>query len=621
MTRDDAQAAVPAAFDELAELARICADRCGRPPRVLHIGNIANNAYNNAKLLNAAGFDCDVICYDYYHIMGCPEWEDADFDGDAGDHFHPDWASLDLRGFERPRWFAQGPLKLTIAYLVARRSERAELAEELWHTLSCLNGTGVAAPGDFRVWWIGVRLFLWRYLVEALNPVTVERKLDQARAAVVSAYVRLLGRFAAKSEQRVPERRRPPAGGLFGVLQFVVGARGVGRYTAGVKAARGGGSGLNLGVAGAFWLVKRVHWAVITTARTVLRRLRLVASIRADHELYERLAPQFASDFPERRDQLSANDTLPLSLVLPYWKELLRHYDLVIGYSTDPIIPYAAGKPYFALEHGTLREIPFKPDRQGRLTALAYRHAEHVFVTNYDCLPNARLLAGERHSFINHPYDEDHGLRIGGVDLLRGELRRELDAERLIFYPTRHDWVQGTGYADKANDLFLRAVARLREQGLRIGLVCCKWGRNVSQSQALIASLGCAGAVRWVEPMGIIRFERTARACDVVADQFLLGAFGGVTFKALAVGVPVCTYIEGRLLEGLFGELPPVINCRTEEDIVRELGGALADGARLADLGARARAWTRAHHSGRATITTQVREFHRLLSKTTERRA
>lgn len=59
----------------------------GRPPRILHIGNIANNAYNNVKLLNKAGLDCDVICYDYYHIMGCPEWEDADFDGDVKNQF------------------------------------------------------------------------------------------------------------------------------------------------------------------------------------------------------------------------------------------------------------------------------------------------------------------------------------------------------------------------------------------------------------------------------------------------------------------------------------------------------------------------------------------------------
>ena len=61
--------------------------RHGRKPRVLHIGNIANNAYVNAKILNKAGLDCDVMCYDYYHIMGCPEWEDADIEGEIKDQF------------------------------------------------------------------------------------------------------------------------------------------------------------------------------------------------------------------------------------------------------------------------------------------------------------------------------------------------------------------------------------------------------------------------------------------------------------------------------------------------------------------------------------------------------
>ena len=93
----------------------------GRPPRVLHVGNIANNAYNNAKLLREAGLDCDVLCHDYYHIMGCPEWEDADFDGPVGDHFRPQWKDLDLHGYRRPAWFAQGPLWSSLRYLIARR--------------------------------------------------------------------------------------------------------------------------------------------------------------------------------------------------------------------------------------------------------------------------------------------------------------------------------------------------------------------------------------------------------------------------------------------------------------------------------------------------------------------
>jgi glycosyltransferase involved in cell wall biosynthesis len=48
--------------------------------RVLHVGNIANNAYLNAKLLRRAGVEADALC-DEWHIFCQPEWEDADFDG------------------------------------------------------------------------------------------------------------------------------------------------------------------------------------------------------------------------------------------------------------------------------------------------------------------------------------------------------------------------------------------------------------------------------------------------------------------------------------------------------------------------------------------------------------
>ncbi|OHB69190.1 MAG: hypothetical protein A2V70_02125 [Planctomycetes bacterium RBG_13_63_9] len=129
MTRD-----IPVADDLKAWLAAFEAKH-GHPPRVLHIGNIANNAYINAKLLNAAGVDCDVLCYDYYHIMGCPEWEDADFDGEFKNQFVPDWGAVDLNGFERPRWFAQGPLKCCIRYLVAKRQGKRLKAWFFWQVM------------------------------------------------------------------------------------------------------------------------------------------------------------------------------------------------------------------------------------------------------------------------------------------------------------------------------------------------------------------------------------------------------------------------------------------------------------------------------------------------------
>ena len=115
-------------------------NKYGRAPRILHIGNIANNAYNNVKLLNEVGFDCDVICYDYYHIAGCPEWEDANFDArKIKDQFFPNWLLIDTGSFKRPRWFAQGKLKYCILYLISKRKGKKFQSSFWWMLLRIAN--------------------------------------------------------------------------------------------------------------------------------------------------------------------------------------------------------------------------------------------------------------------------------------------------------------------------------------------------------------------------------------------------------------------------------------------------------------------------------------------------
>lgn len=88
----------------------------GADVRILHVGNIANNAYNNAKFLRRKGVEADVLCYDYTHVMAQPEWEDAEFDGQP-DEFCPQWDALDLGRFRRPAWFIQ-------EYLYGRKHTR-----------------------------------------------------------------------------------------------------------------------------------------------------------------------------------------------------------------------------------------------------------------------------------------------------------------------------------------------------------------------------------------------------------------------------------------------------------------------------------------------------------------
>ena len=527
----------------------------GRRPRVLHVGNIANNAYCNAKLLNEVGFDCDVLCYDYYHSMGCPEWEDADFDGSLENDFSPDWSSLDLKGFERPEWFAQGPIDLSIEYLLARREGRAFATRLGWLTLSLVNRT---LRGTLLQRWTAKA---WR--VASRSGRRLARILD---VTPQHAYRRFALRLAPR---------------------------------------------LGAPVARVCALAPMLVWGTARAARILAFGTggRAEAASKAFDSRCVELAQRWRTEFPERSDVLTVEELADYGSLVPAFDRLFKAYDIIIGYATDPIHPLLAGRAYFAIEHGTIRSIPYDATTQGRCAALSYRLATHVFVTNFDCRASAQRLAPGRFTSINHPYDEDHGLRLSGWETVRHELQRELDADFLCFFPTRHDWVEGAGFADKANDVFLRGVAELVREGRRIGVICCAWGGNVVQSRDLIQDLGLAQRVKWVAPMPLSRFERTARACDVTVDQFKLGAFGGVLYKAMAVGSPVLTYLDERQLLEQYAEMPPVLNCRTVSDVVQKLRDVVGHPEKLARKREASRAWMLRHHGKRSTLNAQVDQF------------
>ncbi|MCO6390176.1 glycosyltransferase [Aliihoeflea aestuarii] len=93
-----------------------------RPPRILHLGNVANYAYVNAKLMRAHGIEAEVFDPDFFHIMATPEWIEAHVEGDHGDDFRPDWTAVNLNGYKAPQWFLQTPMTMGLSYLAMNRS-------------------------------------------------------------------------------------------------------------------------------------------------------------------------------------------------------------------------------------------------------------------------------------------------------------------------------------------------------------------------------------------------------------------------------------------------------------------------------------------------------------------
>lgn len=88
--------------------------------KVLHIGNVANYAYNIGKVLQTSDVASHAINWDYYHINAQPIWEEGDFDaGAVGDQFFPVLPDSEKAGFRLPGWYVNGPRTLACLALIA----------------------------------------------------------------------------------------------------------------------------------------------------------------------------------------------------------------------------------------------------------------------------------------------------------------------------------------------------------------------------------------------------------------------------------------------------------------------------------------------------------------------
>jgi len=652
----------PASADDLAgQVRETMADfkhRYGRAPRVLCVGNVANNGYNNGKILVRAGWDCDVVCYDYYHIMGCPEWEDADFIGSVRDQFHPDWADVDLRGFKRPAWFVQGPRHLCVRMLLARRGGHP-LQTRFWNYM-LLNWQrphvqratewfhrGRRFARRWRQWLptlsnpmppiipraiaslrrrrhhLAGQAFLWRAWFKWRTKTTRDIWVGRIQLLWASLGRRL--RLAHRESTREQWAEKLPPWSI-AILAPLVGFLLVAYYSVDFL-VRGtlelGGEALHFAWRAARFLFQHLRAGLRATVRTGLKivggvcllaakavrgvgraivsrlRRKKPAAVDPFDARLDQLIQAFAEQFPERADQLTRLDMEPYRSIMPEWRKLCSHYDMVIGYATDGIYPLLMGnKPYVSYEHGTIRNIPFESNTTGRLCSLTYRMAGASVITNCDNILAAERLRLTNHRFIPHPINEDW-MDDRGWMAIRQEIQQKLKTDFIVFHPSRQHW-EAARHPDweKGNDFFIRGFARfVHEVCPTASAVFVEWGKTLAESKALLAELGVADRVHWIEPQPTVRMIRYIRACDVVADQFYLGAFGGVMPKAMVYGRPSLIYLDESRHRWCFDEMPPIHNTRTPDDVFEALSRLNCDPKHREQMIADGLRWYAQNHS------------------------
>ena len=593
----------------------------GRAPRILHIGNIANNAYNCSRALRSLGFESDVICYDYYHVMGCPEWEEVSIDLAQIDQNRPDWLSVDLKGYQRPRWFAQGPMQETLAYLDAKYGADEARSERLWMQLL-----------------VHCRLMRERDLPALIensehddsepsqeSATETSRQVNDVLVAGLGAIRAVFGRGARAFVSLRPVEMACNA--FFRDSSRMVLGAFVERKLTEFSMPRGAAHSLGTMIA----TLCTLPYRALVDCRNRLAALAPPPMVTPDTvgaatlptELPSKPPPDlflarcrsllgwFARTFPNRPDKLTEFDFASYRGILPLWKKVITQYDCVIGYSTDGIYPLLAdGPPYVAFEHGTIRDIPWQPDLQGRLATLVYAAADATYLTNADSIQHARNLNCRNTVFGLHGFNPDR-FDFAKHPSVRG-VRRRASTHCKFLAPARHHWKHGFASWLKGNDQIIKAVDLVRkERPDKFTVTLVEWGAEVDETRRLIEDLCLEDYFEWISPLPKSELLRQYELHDCVIDQFVLPCIGSVTLDAVALGMPVITALDTAAMQEFYGETLPLLNCRDYEQISRAMGEVMDRSASVERSVIDAYDWFVLHHN-HSVLTDKLVEAIRL---------
>ncbi len=521
----------------------------GRKLRVLHVGNIAANGFLNAKFLRRIGIEADVLCNDYYHIMGYPEWEELYINNGYKQDILPRFSKHDKKGYQRPKWFVQGPLSSCFAYLDAKNSGQQRKADKLWQQLD-----------KFLFHDVPSRLVYKNLLKKVLL------KTRNIGVKVFSKGWRVANFFVFK---RVDS-----------LIPLEVKIRAKARHTLSKFESK------------------------------INAILNNTSNLDQYHNELEKFVTQlngkYSKTFPSRQFQFEFNDVDHYYRYKTDWDKIAEFYDVVQFYGTHTTYGLLfSQKSYVGFEHGTLRTFTSDNTALDALTALSYRLAHHAFITNGDCLEYAEKLEMKNFSPMIHPIDvEQHRTR---DEAKIKKLRESFNADVLLFCPLRHDWdIKGT-------DKHIRALPHIKKTiGKKIVLVMTNWGADLAKSQDLAKSLGVDEQIVWVSPMSRLKMIEMIQASDVVLDQTILPCFGSTAPQGLACGTPTIMSYKPEVTEWLIKEPAPLICAVDEIEIANGILMAL-DKDWLADFKIRAQHWIDEFHSSNVAIQQQVKVYKDIL--------
>jgi glycosyltransferase involved in cell wall biosynthesis len=153
---------------------------------------------------------------------------------------------------------------------------------------------------------------------------------------------------------------------------------------------------------------------------------------------------------------------------------------------------------------------------------------------------------------------------------------------------------------DKVTDVLIRGFAQFLKRGGKAELRMVRKGLHVTETQELVRSLDMDRSITWLDEMELNNFRDEMRRADIVCDQFGPSFPAMTAFEAMALGKPVLGNFPLDWFSSEFGDVIPVCQAATAEEVAQQLQVFADDPHRMKTVGLAAHKFATKHLSPEA---------------------
>jgi len=262
----------------------------------------------------------------------------------------------------------------------------------------------------------------------------------------------------------------------------------------------------------------------------------------------------------------------------------MRKFELIQSSTELPIFSYLSKKPYISFALGAdLAKLAKEKSIKGMMLNRAYKKSKIVVFSAPHLKKHADRIKIKKSIFLPLLWDYK-----------KFQIKKIIEKNHnfVIFHPTNHLW----NY--KKNNLFLKAFSKLASDNKKAHLIMINRGVDFKKSKQIVKD-AIENKQVTILPNTLSQSELIEyyHKSDVIVDQFGVGSTGLIGQEVMACGKPLIQYIDKKMYNEFYSEIPPILNSKNEYEIYQNLSELCNDPNLGINIGKKSQQWILENHN------------------------